>query len=95
MKTPRQQLAELLRAHDLTARELSLHAGLSEREVYEHLPHIEQSLGASGEMLRIAPSRCLGCGFGFDQRARHRRPSRCPRCKSERISQPRFSIAAR
>jgi predicted Zn-ribbon and HTH transcriptional regulator len=91
--TTRQQIVELLRADELTAHELSQRAGIPEREVAEHLRHIEHSLSHSQERLRISAPHCIPCGFVFEARRKHSRPSRCPRCKSERLSPPRFRIA--
>ena len=83
---------EVLRAEELTAREISQRARVQEREVAEHLRHLQHTLGHKGERLRMSAPHCIKCGFDFDQRQRHARPSRCPSCKSERISPPRFSI---
>lgn len=92
MATIRQQLIELLRrdAHD--ARELSQSVGIREKEVYEHLPHIERSLSAKGEKLETHAPRCIACGFRFNKREKTNPPSRCPQCKSERIGSPKYRI---
>jgi hypothetical protein len=34
----------------------------------------------------------VACGFEFKERERAKRPSRCPRCSSERLTKPRFWI---
>ncbi len=93
MHTVRQRIAELLREAELTAREISQQAHVAEREVAEHLRHLEHSLAQAGERLLTLAPHCVKCGFVFEQRERHSRPSRCPHCKSERISPPKFSIA--
>lgn len=93
MQTVRQRIAELLREGELTAREISQHARVAEREVAEHLRHLEHTLAQAGERLLTLAPHCVKCGFVFGQRERHSRPSRCPQCKSERISPPKFSIA--
>jgi predicted Zn-ribbon and HTH transcriptional regulator len=77
------------------ARQLSQLSRLSEREVYEHLKHLELGARGSEERLRVQPSECLGCGFVFDERGRLTPPSRCPKCKSERISAPSFRLEAK
>jgi predicted Zn-ribbon and HTH transcriptional regulator len=60
-----------------------------------HLEHLERSL-ARGELeLRVEPPRCQECGFGFKKRERLGRPSRCPRCRSERLDSPLFSVKPR
>jgi predicted Zn-ribbon and HTH transcriptional regulator len=90
--TVRQRIADLLRADALTAHELSQRAGVAEREVAEHLRHLEQTLKQGSERLVTTPPHCIKCGFSFDARRKHTRPSRCPQCKSERLSPPRFRI---
>jgi predicted Zn-ribbon and HTH transcriptional regulator len=94
IQTARQRIAELLRAEELTAHELSQQAGVPEREVAEHLRHLEHTLSHGAERLRTLAPHCIPCGFVFEARQKHGRPSRCPRCKSERLSRPRFRITA-
>ena len=91
-QTARQRIAELLRAEELTAHELSQQAGVPEREVAEHLRHLEHTLSHGTERLRTLAPYCIPCGFVFEARQKHSRPSRCPRCKSERLSRPRYRI---
>ncbi len=38
------------------------------------------------------PATCKKCGYQFTDRERLKKPSRCPRCKSERIDPPRFYV---
>jgi transcriptional regulator len=90
--TVRQRIAELLRSNELTAQQISKQASVAEREVAEHLRHLEHSLAHGGERLRVLAPHCVKCDFAFDQREKHGRPSRCPRCKSERVSKARFSV---
>jgi len=91
--TPRHRLRRCLeRGGAWTARELSQQASLSEREVVEHLAHLERTLQREGAALTIEPALCLECGFRFDERTRAKRPSRCPGCRSERIAPPRFAL---
>jgi predicted Zn-ribbon and HTH transcriptional regulator len=92
-QTVRQRILQLLREEELTAHELSQRAGLREREVAEHLRHLEHTLSHGPERLRTVTPECVACGFRFEARQKHSRPSRCPRCKSERLSSPRFRIA--
>lgn len=94
MLTVRQRIMELLRTGELTAREISQHAQVAEREVAEHLRHLEYTVAQAGERLLTLAPHCVKCGFMFERRERHSRPSRCPHCKSERISPPRFSVVA-
>jgi len=40
----------------------------------------------------VVPARCRNCGYEFRGRERLRKPSKCPRCHSERIEPPRFYV---
>jgi transcriptional regulator len=90
--TVRQRIVELLRSSELTTHEISRQASVAERDVAEHLRHLEHSLLHSGERLHVLAPHCVKCDFAFDNREKHGRPSRCPRCKSERVSKARFSV---
>ena len=92
-QTIRQLITGLLSEKELTAREISQAAGVREKEVYEHLPHIARSAAALGIKLRVLPFRCLDCGFVFEERSRFTRPSRCPRCKKSRLETPLYRIS--
>lgn len=93
--TPRARLRALLRDGPATARELSERAGLAEKDVLHHLAHLERSARARGEVLEVAPARCLGCGFVFGERQRLAKPGSCPECRRTRIAPPRFSLRVR
>ena len=92
--TVRRSLRVVLLEGDATARDLSRRVGIAERDVAEHLRHLERSVRRSGERLVVEPSVCLSCGFTFTHRERHRytRPGRCPGCHGRRISLPAFRI---
>ena len=84
---------QLLSEDPLTAKELSQLAGLSEREVYDHLTHLQKSLKSKRQRLVVTPALCLDCQFNFRKRERLTRPGRCPVCRSTRIALPSFSIS--
>jgi len=65
---------------------------LDRRVILEDLTHIAQSLRKSGRTLVMAPPTCARCGFVFKSLRKPRKPSRCPKCKSERITPPSFQI---
>ena len=92
MQTIRQKIIELLSNSDLDARELSQELGVREKEVYEHLAHVGRSVKAEKKKLMIQASRCLQCGFVFEDRRRFTRPSRCPKCRQSYLQNPRFQI---
>lgn len=91
--TQREALREaLVVGEPRTARELSVALSMREREVLEHLEHLERTLQQSAQRLAVEPARCLACGFAFEERARLGKPGRCPRCRATRITHPRFRI---
>ena len=92
MPTDRQRLARLLNKECLTVRELSQQLSLSERQVTDHLTHIDRSLKNRTGRIIIIPARCRSCGFVFKDRQRFTRPGRCPRCRRSHIQAARFQI---
>jgi predicted Zn-ribbon and HTH transcriptional regulator len=75
-----------------SARDLSQMLHIQEKEVYSHLSHIARSVVSQSHRLVVIPSRCLVCGYVFDNRKRFTRPGRCPCCKGERIEEPRYEV---
>jgi len=75
-----------------TAKELSAAVGISEKDVAEHLAHLERSLKPEGLRLEVAPAQCLACGHVFRDRKRFTRPGACPGCRSTRIDPPAFRV---
>jgi transcriptional regulator len=92
VKTVRQSLIDELLRGEWTARELSKVLRRSEKEIYEHLAHINRTLASRNMRLRIIPARCLECDYSFGSRNRFTSPGRCPRCRGEHIENPRFRI---
>jgi len=90
MSTLRKKIAEALEGDFLDLREISKLFGIKEKEVLDHLVHIEKSARHRGFTMEAAS--CQQCGFSFQKRTRLSTPSRCPVCKSEHISPPRFKI---
>lgn len=93
--TLRQRIVELLGEGEWGFEELRRELEAPARALEEDLRHVERSLRRDNLRLAIEPARCLSCGFTFRERAaRHlHAPGRCPRCRSERIADPRFHIA--
>jgi hypothetical protein len=90
MQTLRKEIAEAIEQESLDLRELSQLFRIREREVLDHLRHISRS--AHPKRLTMEPAQCKRCGFAFKKRDRLSTPSRCPICKSESISPPRYRI---
>ncbi len=85
----------------LSVDEIAAILGLSPRDkhlVYDALTHIAKTIkrrsGGKLELVMIPPT-CKKCGYVFKDLKKPRKPSRCPRCKSERINPPLFKIVSR
>jgi len=100
-ETTRERIIRLLMESKtpLSARDIALELGLDpklgERMVYEHLLHIAKTIRrqSGGRLaLYMMPPKCRNCGYVFKNLDKPRKPSRCPRCKSERIDPPLFKI---
>ena len=92
MSTIRQQIIFLLEAKTGDARMISQSVGISEKDVYSHIPHIRKTVASMGKSLAVRPARCMNCGYEFETRKKISKPGRCPRCKKERIEPPVFEI---
>jgi len=90
MSTLRKKITEALEGESLDLKEISKLLGIKEKEALDHLTHIEKSAHHRG--FTVEPASCQQCGFSFKKRTRLSTPSRCPVCKSEHISPPRFKI---
>jgi predicted Zn-ribbon and HTH transcriptional regulator len=93
--TVREDLRRALREGFVSFRELSVRVRISEKDIAQHLEHLARSVKASGERLDVEPAQCLGCEFVFKDRTRLTKPSRCPRCRGERLAAARFRIVPR
>ena len=89
-ETVRQKILALIEHDTLSAKDISLSVGVSEREVYEHLEHIQRSVRK--QHFLIMPAVCKKCRFVFRKRDKLKKPGRCPVCHSELIQEPLFSI---
>lgn len=76
----------------LSSKDLSARVGISEKDVGDHLAHLEKSLKAQGLRLEVLPASCISCGFAFKDRKRFTRPGACPQCRSTRIDPPAFRV---
>lgn len=95
-RTPRQRIKDLLFVTPLSARRIAEIIGVSERHVEDHLRHIVKTVAQDRTLKFVLdPSVCKDCDFVFRDRHRLTRPSRCPHCRSEAITEPRYSIERR
>jgi len=93
-ETVRQEIISALKGRTLTAKEISAEVHIPEKEVYEHLEHIQRTVSKKDLTLIINPAECLKCRFVFKKRERLKKPGRCPVCRNELIQEPLFSILA-
>ncbi|ALA61204.1 transcriptional regulator [Nitrospira moscoviensis] len=92
-RTPRQRLIELLTGTRLASHQLAQMLGIPERHVEDHLIHVAKTLARDpARRFVLEPSSCPDCGYVFRDRRKLTRPSRCPRCKGEQITSPRYGI---
>ncbi|MFZ2445170.1 MAG: ArsR family transcriptional regulator [Syntrophobacteraceae bacterium] len=66
MSTTRREIMALLSGGEHGAKSISKIIRISEKEVYEHLEHINRTLESQNMRLKINPAPCLECGFKFD-----------------------------
>jgi predicted Zn-ribbon and HTH transcriptional regulator len=91
-ETVRRKILSLLSGTPLSALQISARAGIPEKEVYAHLPHVKKTAGRLGKRLLVIPAECNACGFSFRKRERPDKPGRCPVCRGESISPPWFAV---
>jgi predicted Zn-ribbon and HTH transcriptional regulator len=95
MQTRRERIAELLEETEipLTAQDICNALDIKSRSVvYEDVEHISISVKNKGKHLLIRPASCGKCGYVFSKRKAAKRPSKCPKCRSEWILLPAYLI---
>ncbi len=97
MATRRERIISLLEERDYSISELAQVLGIrgkgSKKLILEDLKAIQKTLKREGKVLLVKPAECRKCGFRFKPEINI--PSRCPRCKSEWIEEPRFRIKSK
>ncbi len=93
-ETIRERMIRLLSETNtpLSAKEIAFELGMdNEKLVYEELKHVAKSIRRSGKRLYVQPAYCKKCGFVFKDNL-FKKPSKCPRCRSQWIEPPRYII---
>lgn|SRR3989338_2501127 len=90
--TRRREIIELLEKDKLTAKQLADLFRADMKYILEDLKHIAQTVKISHKKLKIEPAVCNVCGYTFKERERLSRPTKCPKCRSEDITEPVFYI---
>jgi hypothetical protein len=91
-ETIRQKIMDILEGNSFSAKDISGEVGISVREVFDHLEHIQKSVSRGDYHLVITPAECKKCGFVFRKRERLKKPGKCPVCRGESIQEPLFSL---
>ena len=91
-ETIRKKIMDILIGNSFSAKDLSGQVGISMREVFDHLEHIQKSVSRGDYHLVITPAECKKCGFVFRKRERLKKPGKCPVCRGESIQEPLFSL---
>jgi predicted Zn-ribbon and HTH transcriptional regulator len=94
MPTRRENIMELLEQseHPMTAQDICDILDIRSRGIiYEDLEHIAKSIKRKKKQLLIRPATCGSCDFVFKARS-VKKPSKCPKCKSEWIIPPAYLI---
>jgi hypothetical protein len=89
--TRREEIIEILKAEAVSAQELANYFRCIVKEIEDDLRHIAKSVRPDYE-LKMYPAVCRSCGFVFRERSRIKKPSKCPKCRSESIEFPKFRI---
>ena len=88
METRRERIARLLLEGDYAPSEIGRLLDLPMKTVLEDLRHIARSRKYG--VMRMQPARCRKCGFVFKPEIKI--PTKCPKCKSTWIEEPRFRL---
>ena len=100
LETLREKIKRLLieTKYPLSVEEIALSLSLDPRDkdlVYEHLKHIAKTIRRESQgklVLYMLPPKCRNCGYIFKNLDKPRKPSKCPKCRSQRIDSPKFII---
>ena len=93
-ETIRHKIIEyLILEEELSAKALSKLVSVSEKEIYDHLFHIYQTINRDKtKKFVLLPAECRRCNYIFEKRNKLKKPSSCPECHSQLIDAPLFSI---
>ena len=89
--TFRKSLIDVLATQPRSVSSIARELGLKRGDVEDDLRHAIRSARASGRSVLIEPARCRSCGFTFGE-DKFSKPSRCPRCRSERLFEAQIRI---
>jgi len=95
-ETRRQRLIKVLKTQNILLDLRNIIKELeypNKRALIEDIKSIAKTLKNEGIQLKINPSSCASCGFIFKQKFDSLKiPSKCPKCKQERINWPSIEV---
>lgn len=91
-KTIRQSIYDHALRKLVTVKSISKLVGIPEKTVADHLDHVARTAAANGKVWMHFPASCQSCGYEFEDRKKFTTPSKCPKCKNQRIDPPSFTI---
>ena len=92
MRTERQRMFDCLCRELFSLRELKLKFKLTIQEAKDEVEHIFKTAKTQGYIIHIVPGECGSCRYVFEDRRKVSAPSRCPKCKSEKVLEPLFKL---
>ena len=90
----RKNLIDMLLGNPMTVSGIARLADESPGQVADDLQHLFRSLKHTDFKPRIEPGFCRACGFQFAVE-KLKKPSRCPKCQSTWIMEPKIGIEHR
>lgn len=87
----RKDLIPMLLENSMTVKEISRVVGQKETTTADDLQHLLKSVKHQGYTVEVDPSVCRKCGFRFSPE-KLTKPSRCPECKGNWVTEPRIKL---
>ncbi len=88
----RRDLLPMLLENFMTVKEISHSVGQKDTTTISDLEHLLKSLKHQDYKAIVEPSVCRKCGFEFSTE-KLSRPSKCPECKGNWLTEPRIKVA--
>lgn len=90
----RKDLLDWLAVRPMSVTEIAREAREKPGDIEDDLKHLLLSLKHTEYEAVIEPATCRKCGFEFGP-DKLRKPSRCPKCKGNWLTEPRISVRAK
>jgi predicted Zn-ribbon and HTH transcriptional regulator len=87
----RKDLLQMLLDDAMTVKQISRAVGQKDSTTVSDLEHLFKSLKHQGYRALIEPSVCRKCEFTFGSE-KLSKPSKCPKCKSVWLTEPRIQV---